>query len=296
MVLGRAVILMSLLARVGVAQPAASRPVRLIDMHVHAWDSLPASRAFRDSLLAAFDAYHLERAVVSGALTPVQTVAALAPDRVLAGVSYGPGLELPAPEIVRREFRARRLAVFGEIDAAWLGEPLAGAHLSPYWELSEAAQVPVAVFTGLAPAGTALRPCCTHYRATAARLQDVEEILVRHPRLRVYLMQAGWPYLAETVALMQSYPDLYADLGNLVGNPAIPREEFYDYLHALMRAGFGKRLMFGSGLSAQEWAANIAPRIEAIQSAPFLSDDERADIFYRNAERFLRTPAPSRPR
>ncbi|HET7551896.1 MAG TPA: amidohydrolase family protein [Gemmatimonadaceae bacterium] len=270
--------------------------MRLIDMHVHAWDSLPASRAFRDSLLAAFDAYHLERAVVSGALTPVQTVAALAPDRVLAGVSYGPGLELPAPEIVRREFRARRLAVFGEIDAAWLGEPLAGAHLSPYWELSEAAQVPVAVFTGLAPAGTALRPCCTHYRATAARLQDVEEILVRHPRLRVYLMQAGWPYLAETVALMQSYPDLYADLGNLVGNPAIPREEFYDYLHALMRAGFGKRLMFGSGLSAQEWAANIAPRIEAIQSAPFLSDDERADIFYRNAERFLRTPAPSRPR
>jgi predicted TIM-barrel fold metal-dependent hydrolase len=265
-------------------------------MHLHVWDSLPTGRPFRDSLLAAFDAYHLERAVVSGALTPVRTVAALAPDRVLAGVSYGPGLELPAPEILRREFRAGHLAVFGEIDAAWLGEPLAGARLSPYWELSETTQVPVAVFTGLAPAGTSLRPCCTHYRATAARLQDVEEVLVRYPRLRVYLMQAGWPYKAETVALMQSYPELYADLGNLVGNPAIPREEFYDYLHALMRAGFGRRLMFGSGLSAQEWAANIAPRIEAIQSAPFLSDDERADIFYRNAERFLRTPAPSRPR
>ena len=192
MVLGRAVILISLLARVGVAQPAASRPARLIDMHVHAWDSLPTGRPFRDSLLAAFDAYHLERAVVSGALTPVRTVAALAPDRVLAGVSYGPGLELPAPEILRREFRAGRLAVFGEIDAAWLGEPLAGARLSPYWELSQATQVPVAVFTGLAPAGTALRPCCTHYRATAARLQDVEEALVRHPKTLPSQLPRTW--------------------------------------------------------------------------------------------------------
>lgn len=296
MVLARALILMSLLARVGVAQHAGTRPTRLIDVHVHVWDSLPTGHAFRDSLLAAFDAYHLERAVASGALTLVRTLAALAPDRVLAGVSYGPGLELPAPEVLRGEFRAGRLAVFGEIDAAWLGEPLASARLSPYWELSEATQVPVAVFTGLAPAGTSLQPCCPRYRATAARLQDVEEVLVRYPRLRVYLMQAGWPYRAETVALMHSYPDVYADLGNLVGNPAIPRAEFYDYLHALMRAGFGKRLMFGSGLSAQEWAANIARRIEPIQLAPFLSDDQRADIFYRNAERFLRTPASSRPR
>lgn len=289
------VLLVALLARVAGAQPAPTLPARLIDMHLHVWESLPAGRAFRDSLLAAFDAYHLERAVASGAMTPVQKLAALAPDRVLAGVSYGPGLDLPTLEALRDEFRAGRLAVFGEVDAAWLGESLASAHLAPYWELSQAAQVPVAVFTGLAPAGTSLRACCTRYRATAAHLQDVEEVLVRYPHLRVYLMQAGWPYKAETVALMQSYPELYADLGNVAGNPAIPREEFHDYLQALMRAGFGKRLMFGSGLSAQEWAANIGPRVDAVLSAPFLSDDERADIFYRNAERFLPAPARSRP-
>jgi predicted TIM-barrel fold metal-dependent hydrolase len=244
-------------------------------------------------LLAAFDAFHLTRAVASGEMAPVRDLAALAPGRVLAGVSYGPGLALPTPEELRGEFRAGRLSVFGEIDTAWLGEPLSGPHLAPYWALSEAAQVPVAVFTGLAPAGTALRPCCTSYRATAARLQEVEELLVRYPRLRVYLMQAGWPYRAETVALMHSYPELYADLGNLAGNPAIPREEFLDYLQALMCAGLGKRLMFGSGLAAQEWAAKIRPVIDAIQAAPFLSDDERADIFYRNAERFLGSPTRS---
>ena len=271
-------------------------PARLVDVHLHVWDSLPRSRTFRDSLLAAFRRYHLESAVASGDLAEVRALAALAPDRVLAGVSYGPGLTLPTTEDLRSEFHAGRLAVFGEIDAAWLGEPLSGSHLAPYWDLVEAVQVPVAVFTGVAPAGTSFRACCTGYRATAARLQDVEEVLVRHPGLRMDLMQAGWPYREQTIALMHSYPELYADLGNLAGNATISREEFYDYLHALVRTGLGKRLMFGSGLSAQEWAAKIGPIVEEIQAAPFLSEEQRADIFYRNAERFLSRPRLGSPR
>lgn len=281
------VVLVALLAGVGVAQPSIRRPPRLVDVHLHVWDSLPGSRTFRDSLLAAFEAYHLERAVASGDSAFVRDLATLAPDRVLVGASYGPGIGLPTPETLASEFHSGRVAVFGEVDAAWLGEPLASSRLSPYWTLSETAHIPVAIFTGLAPAGTAFRSCCTGYRATAARLQEVEDLLVRHPKLRVDLMQAGWPYRDQTVALMYSYPEVYADLGNLAGNPAISRAEFYDYLHALLRAGLGKRLMFGSGLSAQEWAAKIAPIVDAIEEAPFLSDDERADIFYRNAERFL---------
>lgn len=290
------VVLIALIARIGFALPARKLPARLVDVHLHVWDSLPPSQSFRDSLLAAFRAYHLESAVASGDLAAVRSLSALAPDRVLAGVSYGPGLALPKTEELRDDFREGRLAVFGEIDAAWLGEPLSGSHLAPYWDLVEAVQVPVAVFTGLAPAGTQFRACCTGYRATAARLQDVEEVLVRHPRMRVDLMQAGWPYREQTIALMHSYPELYADLGNLAGNPTIPREEFFDYLHALIRAGLGKRLMFGSGLSAQEWGAKIGPIVEVIQAAPFLSEEQRADIFYRNAERFLASPRPGSPR
>lgn len=291
MALGRTAVFLLLLlavrAQVALAQAAGQPPARLVDVHLHVWDSLPTGRAFRDSLRAAFEAYHLERAVASGEAGAVRGLVALAPGRVLAGVSYGPGLALPTPEELRGDFRAGRLAVFGEIDAAWFGEPLGGPHLAPYWALSAAAQVPVAIFTGLAPAGTARRACCTRYRATAARLQDVEEVLVRYPTMRVDLMQAGWPFRDQTVALMHSYPDVYADLGNLAGNPAIPREEFLDYLHALVRAGLGKRVMFGSGLSAQEWPAKIGAVVDAVQAAPFLSEEERADIFYRNAERFL---------
>ena len=286
----------ALIARPGLAQPTRQLPARLIDVHLHVWDSLPSSQAFRDSLLAAFRAYNLVSAVASGDLRGVRSLSALAPDRVLAGVSYGPGLSLPTTEELRGDFRAGRLAVFGEIDAAWLGESLSGSHLASYWKLVEEVQAPVAVFTGLAPTGTQFRACCTAYRATAARLEDVEEVLVRHPRLRMFLMQAGWPYRERTIALMYSYPELYADLGNVAGNPTIPREEFFDYLHALVRAGLAKRLMFGSGLSAQEWGAKIGPIVEAIQAAPFLSEEQRADIFYRNAERFLARPQLGSPR
>jgi predicted TIM-barrel fold metal-dependent hydrolase len=107
-------------------------------------------------------------------------------------------------------------------------------------------------------------------------------------------MQAGWPYRDETIALMHTYPEVYADLGNLVGSPRIPREEFYDYLRALMRAGLGKRIMFGTGFSVDEWAEKVSGAVLAIEEAPFLTRQERDDIFYNNAARFLHSQVPKR--
>jgi hypothetical protein len=226
--LGRsAMILVALIARVAVAQPARRPPARLIDLHLQVWDSLPAGRQFRDSLLAAFEHYHLERAVVSGAIAPVRGLAALAPDRVLAGVSYGPGLELPTPEGLRGDFRGDGSPCSARSTPRGSASPSAG-HTSRRTGAERGGAGAGRRVHGRRAAGTPLRACCTGYRATAARLQDVEEVLVRHPTLRVDLMQAGWPYREPTVALMHSYPELYADLGNLAGNPSIPGEEFFD--------------------------------------------------------------------
>jgi predicted TIM-barrel fold metal-dependent hydrolase len=57
-------------------------------------------------------------------------------------------------------------------------------------------------------------------------------------------MHGGWPYLQDTIALMSVYPEVYVDVS--VINWVIPRAEFHAYLKALVRAGFGKRIMFGS--------------------------------------------------
>lgn len=265
-----------------------SLPAHLIDVHVHVWDPIPNDPSFRNSLLAAFDTFHLQRAVVSGPDALVPGVVSLAPNRLLGGFVYGAGYNLPPPATLRDLFAAKRLAVLGEIDAAWRGEPLDSNFLDAYWGLSETQDIPAFIFTGLAPPGTQYQPCCPRYRTHLGRPEQLEEVLIRHPKLRVNLMQAGWPYREETIALMHTYPELYADLGNIAGNPRIPREEFYDYLRALMRAGLGKRLMFGSGLSIDEWQAKIGGILAAIEGASFLTAEERADIFYNNAARFLR--------
>ena len=65
-----------------------------------------------------------------------------------------------------------------------------------------------------------------------------------------------------------------------------PRETFYAYLNGLMDAGLGKRLMFGS--DQMQWPEAIDDAVEAIESAPFLSEEQKRDIFYNNAARFLR--------
>lgn len=55
---------------------------------------------------------------------------------------------------------------------------------------------------------------------------------------------------------------------------------------ALVRDGLGKRLMFGS--DQMRWPEKIGEAIEAIEEADFLSEDQKRDIFYNNAARFLR--------
>jgi len=86
------------------------------------------------------------------------------------------------------------------------------------------------------------------------------------------------------IAIMYQYPQLYADLSTI--SWVIPRTAFYDYLEAFVRAGLGKRLMFGS--DQMVWPEKVGAAIEAIKEAPFLTREQKRDIFYNNAARFLR--------
>ena len=72
----------------------------------------------------------------------------------------------------------------------------------------------------------------------------LEDVLVRHPRLRVYVMHAGYPMLDEMQALLYAHPQVYVDVAAIVWY--MPREGFYRYLEALVDAGFAERVMFGS--------------------------------------------------
>jgi predicted TIM-barrel fold metal-dependent hydrolase len=109
-------------------------------------------------------------------------------------------------------------------------------------------------------------------------------VLVRHPRLRVYVMHAGYPMLDDLLALLYAHPQVYVDTGVIVFTQ--PRPAFYRYLRGIVDAGFGNRVMFGS--DQMVWPETIERSVAVIEEAPFLSAEQKRDILYRNAARFLR--------
>ena len=94
------------------------------------------------------------------------------------------------------------------------------------------------------------------------------------------------------IGLLYAHPQVYIDVG--VIDWTQPRAEFHRYLRLLVDAGYGKRIMFGS--DRMVWPEAIGMAVEAIASADFLSREQKADIFYNNAARFLRLPGATLPR
>ena len=154
--------------------------------------------------------------------------------------------------------------------------------LERFWGLAEELDLPVGIHMGPSAAGVP-GVAFPAYRARISNPLGLEEVLMRHPKLRVYVMHAGWPMEDEMIHMLYSYPQLYVDIAVL--NWHLPRAEFHRYLSRLITAGFAARILFGS--DQMIWPDAIDVAIESIESATFLSETQTRDIFYNNAARFL---------
>ena len=52
----------------------------------------------------------------------------------------------------------------------------------------------------------------------------IEDVLVKHPKLRVYIMHAGYPMIDDLLAVLYAHPQAYVDVGIIVYNQ--PRRAF----------------------------------------------------------------------
>jgi predicted TIM-barrel fold metal-dependent hydrolase len=95
-------------------------------------------------------------------------------------------------------------------------------------------------------------------------------------------MHMGYPFLQETKAILSIYPQVYTDMA--VIDWALPKEEFYQYLKSMITAGFEKRIMYGS--DQMIWDDAIGMSIKTVEAAPFLSEQQKQDLFYNNAAKF----------
>lgn len=284
-------------------RPPAPKLEIVIDMHLHALradafgppgqpnpatgkPSAATDAALREVTLSALSQYNIVLAVASGPLPVVEQWKAAAPGKIIPALLMDEAGNLPDLAGLRAAFRERRLEVLGEIGAQYMGLSLSSPELEPYLALAEELDVPVGIHTGFGPPGATYN-CCPKFRAGLGNPLLLEEALVRHPKLRVYMMHAGYPFLEEAIAVLHAHPQLYADLA--VIDWVLPRQEFHDYLRRLMQhteCGMPKRLLFGS--DQMIWPEAIGVAVENIESADFLTAEQKRDIFYNNAARFLR--------
>ena len=292
-------------------ESAVNRPI--IDVHMHAftfeaWSNgnrpphpttgkPPEAKTSADILrltLEAMDRYNIKVGVLSGSLETVHAWQARAPDRFFAFALFSgrPASDTrahdptPSLDLLRGEHAAGLLQGLGEITSPYEGVDYDGPELAPYFALATELNLPIGVHTGLT-FPEAVFTCCPQYRIERGNPLHLDPVLARHRGLRLYIMHMGDIWQESTLAILHMYPQVYVDVAAMDWG-AIPRGQFHAMLHHLITAGFGKRIMFGS--DQMVWPELIGQAIEGIESAPFLTDEEKHDIFYNNAARFLGLP------
>ena len=289
-----------ILSSVAFAQKIAPQRQQIIDGHLHDYSTgdlreiqgpspltgkpngLASEEDHMRATLDAMKRYNIVKGMVSGDYAVGLRWRAAAPERVIVSYAFN-NPSSPDLDFLRKEVAAGRLQALGEIGNQYEGIPSNDSRMEPYFALAEQLDIPIGVHTGLGPPGAAYN-FAPKYRMSLSNPLLLEEVLIRHPKLRLYVMHAGWPMLDEMIRLMWAHPQVYVDIG--VIDWAIPRKEFHFYLRRLVEAGFGRRIMFGS--DEMVWPEMIASAIQGVESATFLTPAQKKDIFYNNAAEFLR--------
>jgi len=221
--------------------------------------------------------------VLSGPADKLDAWIAAAPGRFIRGHYFGITPETPSPDELAELHAAGNLDVLAEITTQYQGIEPAGPELAPYWAMLEEHDIPAGIHVGPGPPGVVYF-AAPEYRARLHSALTLEEVLVKHPGLRIYVMHAGFPMLDDLLTLMYAHPQVYVEVGVIVWTQ--PKAIFYRYLQGIVDAGFGDRVMFGS--DQMVWPETIGRSIDIINAAPFLSEGQKRDILFNNAARFLR--------
>ena len=242
----------------------------------------------KNRTLAELEKYNVIGVVAADSQSDLEDWMRSAPQRIIPGMSDAfniSAVDSATVDKVRAMRDAGKIAVLAEVSPQYYGATPDDPRLAAFWKMAEELDLPVGIHVGPGPPGTPYyAPMFNNYRARLHSPLVIEEVLVRHPKLRVYLMHAGYPMLDDLLAVLYTHPQVYVDVGVIIYT--LPRAEFYRYLKTIMDAGYGNRVMFGS--DNMIWPETIGESIRVIEEAPFLTEAQKRAIFYDNAARFLR--------
>ena len=317
-------VLLSSCSSVSVAQNTETQAPPVIDVHVHAMDgnfpgigpmcpntskftaSDPQEREepfgwvkeqctpalypsapgeYMKDVLAEMERLNVTAAVF-GDPRSVQKWKNAASARIIPGTSFETGKapsQHVAVEELRKQFTSGGFKVMGEIGLQYQGISPSDPSLDPYFALAEELDIPVAIHMGTGGSGRA-NVTLPKFRGSMGNPLLLEELFARHPKLRVQVMHAGYPMIDNMLTLLQANSHVYVDVAGLIWS--YPIKEVNRYIERLVDAGFEDRVMYGTDQIF--WPKLMAYSISIIQNADYLTAQEKRDILYNNAVRFLR--------
>jgi uncharacterized protein len=225
-------------------------------------------------------------AVVFGEPKSVQKWKDAAPARIIPGTSFENGIasgQRVALEELRKDFTTGGFKVMGEIGLQYEGISPSDLSVDAYFALAEELDFPVAIHMGTGGSGRA-NVMMAKFRGSMGNPLLLEDLLARHPKLRVQVMHAGYPMIDNMLTLLQANSHVYVDVAGLIWS--YPIKEVNRYIERLVDAGFEDRVMFGTDQLI--WPKLMAYSISIIQNADYLTPQQKRDILYNNAARFLR--------
>lgn len=188
--------------------------------------------------------------------------------------------EWPSTTWVEDEIKKGTINFIGEVLSQYHGISSSDDRLLPYYLLADKYQLPVGIHTGSAGPDHG----CANFTEQMGNPKLMENMLDQFPKLKVWIMHSGLPYLDEAIAIMKKYQNVYTDI-SAINNPQIlPSSQFSDVMKKLIDNGLEDRIMFGSD------NGKIDVMINSVNALSFLTDEQKEKIFYKNAERFFKTP------
>jgi len=270
---------------------------QIIDVHMHGytksdfWDGGKARNGL-DAALSAddliektiqqMDKHNINYAVLCGKLETLEKYTK-ADSRFIPGYQ---DYEDTLIDINRFEdlVKAGKIKVFGEVMAVYHGRTLTDSIYQPYLKICEKYGIPVAYHTGGSFPDTQ-NLGWPKFRISFGDPLLIEDVLVKFPKLKLYLMHAGDNFYENTLRMMDGYPNLYVDLGVLLWIHPSSQDYAIKFLGSAKKYGFLDRIMFGS--DQMVWPDAITSSIDFFNSLEFLSDADKEMILYKNAKEFL---------
>lgn len=206
--------------------------------------------------------------------------------RIIPGTSFQNGMvpgQRVALDELRKDFTTGGFKVMGEIGLQYEGISPSDPSVDAYFALAEELDIPVAIHMGTGGSGRA-NVMMPKFRGSMGNPLLLEELLARHPKLRVQVMHAGYPMIDNMLTVLQANSHVYVDVAGLIWS--YPIKEVNRYIERLVDAGFEDRVMFGTDQLI--WPKLMAYSISIIQNADYLTPQQKRDILYNNAARFLR--------